>query len=42
MNGATRRAALTCLAGLVLLAGLSGCGPAEPERLEVTYYYLPG
>ncbi len=42
MNRTTRRTVLTCLAKVWLLAGLGGCGPAEAERLEVTYYYLPG
>ena len=42
MNRPTRRTILTGLAALGLLASLSGCGPAEAERLEVTYYYMPG
>lgn len=29
-----------CLLGIAVLA--SGCGSAQAEPLEVTYYYLPG
>ena len=42
MNGATRRTVLAGLAATCLVAGLGGCGTAQAERLEVTYYYLPG
>jgi hypothetical protein len=33
-------AAALCVLGIALLA--SGCGSAQADPLEVTYYYLPG
>jgi len=38
-NRSNTTAAL-CLLGIALLA--SGCGSAQADPLEVTYYYLPG
>ena len=33
-------AVVLCLLGIVALA--TGCGSAQADPLEVTYYYLPG
>jgi len=33
-------AAVLCLLGIAALA--AGCGSAQADPLEVTYYYLPG
>ena len=38
----TRTVACMAILALGLVAGASGCSPAEAEPLEVTYYYLPG
>ena len=38
-----RSTQMVAILALAALAGtLAGCGAAEAEPLEVTYYYLPG
>jgi len=41
ISGSTRTAILATLGLAILLAG-SGCGGAQADTLDVTYYYLPG
>ena len=39
--GSTRTAILATL-GLAVLFAAPGCGGAQADTLDVTYYYLPG
>jgi hypothetical protein len=43
MSGRRNSEAVTAAAvALLLVAVASGCGSAQAEPLDVTYYYLPG